>query len=338
LDALGEHLDVLASDLHVPLTSRRTWLSAWIASYPEYDPWAVVVRDGTAMVGACLLARRRVGSSIAVVPIGHGRNDRTRLLALDEDAAQRIADRVVEGLCAMQGPWTLSVEQLSPGDLIACAITQRLPGSRVVPGGSVPGVAFVEEQRLESHLSNNLRRQLQKCRNRIASDGVSSHIAFTREPSEVLRLLGDVEHVHRARDHEVGRSSDIDDSAGLHLWRGVITGHAQRGAVELATLHLDGTLAAYVVSFVDDETYRVFDGRFLTKWERYSPGRLLETETLGHAMSDGRFSRLDWMNSIAPEKLISANSVEATVNLVGSSAPVAHGTASCSDRPMAISG
>jgi hypothetical protein len=44
------------------------------------------------------------------------------------------------------------------------------------------------------------------------------------------------------------------------------------------------------------------------------------------------------MNSIAPEKLISANSVEATVNLVGSSAPVAHGTASCSDRPMAISG
>jgi hypothetical protein len=256
-----------------------------------------------------------------VVPMGHGRNDRTRLLASDDDAAERIADRVAERLRETHQPWTLAVEQLSPGDPTARAIEERLPGSRFVPGGSVPGVAFGEEQRLDVHLSNNLRRQLQKCRNRIAADGVTAEIAFTREPQDVLRQLGDVEHVHRARDHEVGRSSDIDDAAGLHLWRGVITSHAECGAVELATLHLDGTLAAYVVSFLDADAYRVFDGRFLTKWERYSPGRLLETETLGRAMTDRRFSRLDWMNSIAPEKLISANSIEATVNLVGSSAP-----------------
>ena len=86
-------------------------------------------------------------------------------------------------------------------------------------------------------------------------------------------------------------------------------------------MHLDGILAAYVVSFLDGDTYRVFDGRFLTIWQRYSPGRLLESETLARAMRDSRFARLDWMNSIAPDKLISANTAEPTVNLVASSSP-----------------
>ena len=88
---------------------------------------------------------------------------------------------------------------------------------------------------------------------------------------------------------------------------------------EIATLRLDGCLAAYVVSFIDRCTYRVFDGRFDTRWARYSPGRLLETEALARAMTHHGLRHLDWMNSVASDKLIAANSLEPTVHLVARS-------------------
>lgn len=103
---------------------------------------------------------------------------------------------------------------------------------------------------------------------------------------ETLRdLLEEIEDVHRTRDHDVGRDSDIDDVVGRQLWRNIINAHIDRGETEIATLRLDGRLAAYVVSFIDHSTYRVSDRRFDTRWARYSPGRLLETETLARAMS-----------------------------------------------------
>ena len=117
----------------------------------------------------------------------------------------------------------------------------------------------------------------------------------------------------------MGRTSDIDDPAGRRLWRAIIATHIAHDQVEIATLRLDDELAAYVISFVDDSTYRVFDGRFVTRWARYSPGRLLEVATLAHAMADHHYERLDWMNSIAPGKLISANTLEPTAHLVASS-------------------
>src|SRR5262249_59834162 len=59
--------------------------------------------------------------------------------------------------------------------------------------------------------------------------------------------------------------------------------HAVRGELEVATLRLDGQLAAYVVALTDGPTYRVFDGRFAPAWRRYSPGRRLEAAVVDHA-------------------------------------------------------
>jgi CelD/BcsL family acetyltransferase involved in cellulose biosynthesis len=319
LDRLGADLDALCRHLDVPMTSRRTWLAAWLCAHPDVEPWAIVARNEGTLVGACLMGRRLVGSTMEIAPLGHGRNDRTRLLAIDEGVAETMAERLVAGLGELDRPWTLVIGQLPVSDPVALAIHARLAGSRLSAAGSVPRVVFGEDRRLDAHLSKNLRRQLQKCRNRMTADGVLAETGFTRDSQHLLSLLDGVEAVHRARDHEVGRVSDIDDPAGLRMWRGVIARHIERGEVEIATLNLEGTLAAYVVSFLDGDTYRVFDGRFLTKWERYSPGRLLETDTLAWAMTGERFSQLDWMNSIAPDKLISANCLEATVRLDASS-------------------
>ena len=151
------------------------------------------------------------------------------------------------------------------------------------------------------------------------TDGHEVSIDFEASPDGVLGLIDEVERTHRERDHAVGRSSDLDSDYGVRFWRNVILGHAAEGDVEISTLRLGGSLAAYVVSFLDGDCYRVFDGRFATDWSRYSPGRVLETETLDRAIKHDRYGLLDWMNSVAPDKLICANAVEETQHLVACS-------------------
>lgn len=326
LDDLGTSHDRLVARLDVPLTSRRPWLSAWVRAYPAYEPWATCAWESDELVGACLLGLRRVGPGVEVVALGQGRNDRTRLPVLDGAVADALAERVAATMRRCPRPWSLHIEQLPVDDPFGAALAAHLPAAVLLPGGSVPGVRFGDHLAPEDHLSKNLRRQLQKSRNRITTDGLRAEIEFTRLRPTLAAHLDEIEAVHRARDHAVGRVSDIDDDAARALWRGVITAHIARDEVEIATLRLDGALSAYVISFLDHTTYRVFDGRFETQWSRYSPGRLLEVETLGRALADPRFDRLDWMNSISPEKLISANSLEPTMQLVASSPTVAPAT------------
>ena len=115
--------------------------------------------------------------------------------------------------------------------------------------------------------------------------------------------------MHLARDHDAGRPSDLDDTAGVAFWRSVYDLHAARGELEVGTLRLDGHLAAYVIALVDRPAYRVFDGRFAPPWRRYSPGRRLEAAVVGHARREG-FAVLDWMSSVAPEKLVASTWAE----------------------------
>ena len=89
--------------------------------------------------------------------------------------------------------------------------------------------------------------------------------------------------MHLARDHDAGRVSDLDDGAGVAFWRSVYDGHAARGELEVATLRLDGHLAAYVVALADSPAYRVFDGRFAPKLAAVLPGRRLEVAVVEHA-------------------------------------------------------
>ncbi len=125
----------------------------------------------------------------------------------------------------------------------------------------------------------------------------------------LVALRDEIEAVHQARDHDAGRVSDLDDSAGLAFWRSVYEGHAARGELEVATLRLDGHLAAYVIALADSPAYRVFDGRFAPKWRLYSPGRRLEAAVVEHARR-GSYLELDWMSSVAPEKLVASTQAD----------------------------
>ena len=121
-----------------------------------------------------------------------------------------------------------------------------------------------------------MRRTLRKAANRLAADGRTVRTRFTCDAAEILGLLPQLEQVHRQRDHVHGRISDLDDAVRHRAWRHRVRKLTDVGVLELATLDIDGELAAYTLGVVDGPVYRLLEGRFVTGWARYSPGRLLE--------------------------------------------------------------
>ena len=166
------------------------------------------------------------------------------------------------------------------------------------------------------YLNPSVRRTLRKVRNRLGADGIDSTITFTRERHHILRLLPSMALAYRDRAEAHGLGAhDETEAAGWSLFAGRVKALAGQGGMEVATLELDGELAAYVVGFDDGHAYRVMDGRFVSSWARYSPGRLLETAVLQRMIDDPAKSSLDWMTSIAPESLLVANHVERVVTM-----------------------
>jgi hypothetical protein len=85
--------------------------------------------------------------------------------------------------------------------------------------------------------------------------------------------------------------------------------------LELATIEIDGELAAYVLGVVDHGAYRVLEGNLVTRWTRYAPGRLLEAAVVDRALKDPALGSVDWMTSRAPDRLLGSNGVEPVVML-----------------------
>jgi hypothetical protein len=165
-----------------------------------------------------------------------------------------------------------------------------------------------------------MRKQLRRAHARIEQDGLTMTIETHRGDQITSSLIDEVESVHVMRDRVSRRQSDLDRPAEREFWRRVVeAGNNGEWDVEITTLRLDGSMAAYVVALLDGDVYRVYDGRMHTEWAPYSPGRIVEAAALHGAFADGRFSMLDWMSGVAAEKLLAANAAEGRARLVATS-------------------
>ncbi len=321
LDDLRLELDELHRATRTPVTACRAWLAAWVDAYAPTHAWAVAVRDAASgrLDAIGLFSDRDRGGWDEISPLGRRQQDRGWLPARTPLAAHALAAAVTARLQSRDRPWVLRVGQLPVGDQVAGGVAELLPEARILPGVPIPKVEFASLPTPGDWLGKAMRKQLRKALNRLADDGVKRKILFETDPAIIDELLVEVEYTHRAREQHARRASDLDSQPGLRFWRNVILSHAAMADIELAILRLDGELAAYVVSLLDTDSYRVLDGRFTTSWARYSPGRLLESATVERAMEDPRFTRVDWMNGCASEKLLAANAVDYTEHLVASS-------------------
>lgn len=292
-DALGAaDLEQLCRATGAPVTAGPLW---WRAASDAEPAWTPVLlraeRDGE-LVGVLPLGVRRVLGVTTVRLASAGRADHARLPAYDGAAAQVLADALVH-LLATRRPWRLALDQLPADDRVIAALAARLP-VRVLPGTPCPYVDLAHDVPLSAQLSKNGRSNLRNGRNRLDTDGRQARASWT-VGLDALALLPEAQALRRARDHAVGRSSQLDTRAGLAFHTAVATGLAGRGKLESLRYEVDGELAGYIMLARDGEVLRVWDGRVAPGYERYGLGWLTHCEVLEHALADPGVVRLDWL-------------------------------------------
>ncbi len=298
---------------HLPTTATDSWIFADIGASEDIHAWAVAARDPQgAFLGAVLLLDEVVDGQAVTSLAGTDQGNRGVLTLESPEVAEEIARHVAAAMLNRLEPSRLVLGPLDTNDPRVHAFTSALPGAQLVAVDPIPVIEQVEPD-ARAYLSQGMRRTLRKAKNRLDKDGHEMTVLFTKCPHEIGSVVPQLEQVHRDRDHVHGRPSDLDDDRGRRLWRIRLRQLAASGNLELATLHIDGQFAAHALGATDHPTYRVLEGRFVTDWARYAPGRLLEAAVLQRVLDDEMFSTLDWMTSVAPEKLLATNAADPMV-------------------------
>jgi hypothetical protein len=306
LSPLEPAVEKLQEAAGTPVTARLAWWRSAVMSDRDATPVLLALpAPGDAFRAAVLVAVRDVGGVCHLTSGRPHTDDVWEIAALSQDARRPLLTELAGFVLGLDGPWQLALTGLRDGN-DAAWLARELPGGRMVPAAPVPGIGFAAG---DVTFGPGIRSGLDRSGQRIRQHALSEQIQFERDPGRLAKLRDEIEAVHLARDHDAGRPSDLDDTAGVAFWRSVYDLHAARGELEVGTLRLDGHLAAYVIALVDRPAYRVFDGRFAPPWRRYSPGRRLEAAVVGHARREG-FAVLDWMSSVAPEKLVASTWAE----------------------------
>ncbi len=314
-------INELNASLDIPVMGSWPWLSAWARSFENWTPMMIELRstETSDLSGYALLAYNERAEGRAIVAMGHGSSLFSALPARDDASAKALADAVATTLNDMEGAWSLELEQIHDLDVALLRLSGNLEHAQVLPELRVPRVVFSTAHHVNDVLSKSMRKQLRRAENRIRNDGAEMTIAFDRGQAITTGLIDEVESVHVSRDREARRASDLDRPSERAFWRHVVESPDGLWEVEIASLRLDGELAAYVVALLDGDTYRVYDGRMNTAYSDYSPGRIIEAKALARAMADPRFAVLDWMSGVASEKLLTSNIAEGRARLVATS-------------------
>ena len=315
---LERELDQLVRECGAPVTTGAAWVSSRI-DHTTGVPWAVGVRDPDGALSAIAvlldLPGDEDGAPAVTVLASGGDGHRACLPARDEGAARALA-------VALAGP--LRRRRVALGPLSPDAATQALidalgPDVAVTAADPIPSIVKVHGSGIAAYLSTGCQRTLRKSRNRLEADGRAGILNVTTDPDVIEGWLPDLASAYRDRDRHHGLVSELADTAGYLRWSDRVRRLARTGGVEVSLLHISDVLAAYLIGVIDGGTYRVVEGRFVSAWARYSPGRLLESAVLQRVLDDDGLGALDWMTGVAPQALLAANATDEVVVLtVGS--------------------
>ena len=319
IDGVRAHrgeLEALAQRCGAAITARSTWT---LANAGTGQPWAVLVRDPSGFLRAASVFVEVGGTgrtahivTFAGSDLGH----RGAVLADDKLWARRLGIALSRTLPARSSGWAVELGPLDPGSNTLAGFLAGFP--QLVPIDVDPIPMIRREPGLDEatdYLTPAMRRTLRKATNRLATDYRTFKVHFTRSEGEIRALMPALEESHRNRDHDRGRASDLEDDVTLQTWRSRLTDLALDGMLEIATAHIDGTLAAHVIGIRDGDSYRVLESHFVTAWARYAPGRLVEAAVVQRMLDEPEMVALDWMTSVAPESLLATNAAAPMVML-----------------------
>jgi CelD/BcsL family acetyltransferase involved in cellulose biosynthesis len=251
--------------------------------------------------------------------IGHATSDRTCLPARDPAAAQALAEAVAGSSRSWRRPWRVRLEQLPLADPVAQLLAARLPGGAVVEGDACAVLDFDQGRDADTYERKSFRRNLRGGRNRLDRDGREWTIRRIDDPLAIEAALDDILALRRARDHNLGRRSDVDDLAGERRWRELVRAHASAGGAEVVELSVDGALGAYAIAFLDRGRYRLWDARIASDLRRYNLGHLVAQELLHSALVHEDIDELDLGRGAQEDKRMLASRLEERSDLVAAS-------------------
>ncbi len=320
LTEIAGEIDELVDGLRLPVMTKSGWLRLWSKSFTDWIPLTVTVRDSSGdLVGFAPLATKPDGVETSVVAAGHGVSFFTGLPVVGAAAVQALASAVSEAVHSLPGTWNLTIEQLAEHDLVAQVLAEKFAYGRLVPERRVPRLVFSTAHSVEDVIGDTNSETLTTARADLKESEIATYVGFDRGSSISSHLIDEIEVLRRSRDQELNRASDLDNDAKRSFWRGLIAGLPGQWEAEVATVRLDGQLAAYTAAILDRDTYRIFDGQIETEWERFRPGKLVEAAALRRALTDDRFAAVDWMSRSGAGDLLASNMADGRQRLLASS-------------------
>ena len=298
----------LARSVGSPITSTWPWVSECVVE----GVWALVVAAGDTVAAAAVLNDTVTEAGVVTTLSGTAGGHRGALHAGDPAAAEVLGAALAAAL--VDAPRSLSLGPLAASDALA-SLLRHLPAAVTVEPVEIPLLRPQGEP--EAELTPSMRRNLRKARNRLATDGVTARVETTDDGAHIASLLPLVLTVARDRDRACGRVSPLDDLAARRQWRSRLLGLAETGRLHLATLLLDDEVAAYAIAVTEGSCVRVLDGRYVDRFARYAPGRLLEADLLERVRRSEVYDVLDWMTTVGPDSLLASNDADALVVVTG---------------------
>jgi diguanylate cyclase len=322
VQAFATELEAFHREVNAPVTARWSWLSTWFQLHPETEVQCVLVRSNSDTIdGAALLARQRDGQIVRLFTVNNQLSNVASVFARNHAAADAIAQGIAGLVSGLTDSWTMDLHQIAGQNAVALALKKYLPNIDTIEELSVPQVSLSTNVVLEKLLSKNMRKQLRRVRTKLDTDAPDWRLDFHRGTASILALLPEIESIHIGRDHAQRSVSDLDDALERRFWHESVVAHTYTDELELGTLTINGSIAAYVISLVDGQSYRVLDGRMNGAFAEFSPGRVLETATLERALNDDSFQVFDWMTGVAPETILAVNDWQTRITMRVSSVP-----------------
>ena len=285
--------DYIFHRISAPPTGRWTGINIWMETYPNYEPWGVLIERNGQVVAAVILTRyRRFG----IWHIGKpgGNFDPVYFGALDDDATIELAKAIVDAVNDFGGPWILEVSDLPYSDPVVTQLLLFWPCSQSNLTTQMPCLLFKPGAPLNNYLSKNTRAAVAKARNRIKREGIQMYEEWIRDPERIIRLLPQIQNIYRCRDHQLYKNSLIDDAKAKRFFEVFIAEHARLDLIELLAFCLEGELAAFAVCLVDNRELMVLVNRASPKWLHYSPGTIVNAEVVRHAYECPHYSGINW--------------------------------------------
>src|SRR5207247_2244467 len=116
---------------------------------------------------------------------GSGSGYRGALVADGAEAGRRLGRELAWELSARSRPWRVALGPLELGSLAVDSFVEALPGAVCTPVDPIPVVRRGMSGDVAEYLSPSVRRTLRKAQNRLARDGRSLTVRFSRDRNRI---------------------------------------------------------------------------------------------------------------------------------------------------------